>query len=508
MFKFLLLVVTILNFSLGLVALRNNRGIRCVNVSFGVFSLVAAWWVFNNFMTGYSSHEFWLRGAYAFGEMLVTMAFIWSTFLTKKVIFRRRLFIVSAIGIILFILSYTSFIIEKIDRVYLGGFDGKMGVLFVPYAVYVFCLNIAIVLNFFFAYRKAKGVEKVMFLYVLIGACIFVGTAVTVSFILPIFGVLGFLPIDTVSSVVFLIAVTYAIVRYRLMDIRVVITRSLIFSFLVLGTSVIFGGAVFLAGQVFGARTQVSNVLMTILASAAIVLLMDPLKRKLAAVTDRIFFKKEVNYDAVLARLSRIIAQELDMKKLTRLIIKDLTASLKINKASIFLFGKEQREIVSVSEGSKTRNQLSAVIRSFIEEKKQLCITEEMIRIEQDTQDKKEKAALSALVQDLEQSGIAAVIPIILREEVSGILVLGAKVSGDIFTMQEIRMFEVLSSQLGTALEKARLYEEVSLLSLELQKKVKLAMKELQVRNKEFEEHNQYLAILQKIGDKIAKRRF
>ncbi len=415
---------------------------------------------------------------------------------------KKKLIKIFLIGLFFITINHTSFFIRTVKQKFIFNYAPDAGPLYVFFALYFWLLVVwaTVIILKTIIQKKEQSIAK-QAKYILLSEIGFLGGGsvffLTFNINIP--------PYPIILFSLYPIVIVYAIIKHRLMDVRVVITRSLIFSLLVLGTSVIFGGGVFLMGKLFGDRTQVSNVIMSILASAVIVVLMDPLKQKLAAITDHIFFKKEVNYDALLGHLSKIIAQELDIKKLTQFVAKELEVSLKITRVSFFLLGKDQTKIVSMNKGGKAQIVPSASIFSFIKRTKQLFITEELVRIAQDTQDQQEKQALNTLLEDLDERGIAAVIPIILQDEVSGLLVLGAKVSGDIFNMQEIRMFEVLSSQLGAAVAKARLYEEVSLFNVALQKKVKGAMKELQMKNREFEEHNQYLTILQTIGDKIAK---
>ena len=88
------------------------------------------------------------------------------------------------------------------------------------------------------------------------------------------------------------------------------------------------------------------------------------------------------------------------------------------------------------------------------------------------------------MVQDLEARAIAVVVPVISSTNEHAFIFLSDKTSGDIYDNRDIRLLELLQSQLAAVMEKSRLYEEVKEFSVILEHKVKEATEELRDANK------------------------
>jgi len=63
---------------------------------------------------------------------------------------------------------------------------------------------------------------------------------------------------------------------------------------------------------------------------------------------------------------------------------------------------------------------------------------------------------------ELEEIRAALIVPLKVENKLTGILLVGEKLSGEIFDGQELEVLAVLSNQVAISLENARLYEELS----------------------------------------------
>lgn len=83
-------------------------------------------------------------------------------------------------------------------------------------------------------YRKAEGQRKNQLKYLFGGLLFFIGTSIFINVVLrSIIGNDSLYRFGNYSIIVFSIATAYAVVKYRLMDIRLVITRSIVYVLLV-----------------------------------------------------------------------------------------------------------------------------------------------------------------------------------------------------------------------------------------------------------------------------------
>src|SRR5207247_7501113 len=61
-----------------------------------------------------------------------------------------------------------------------------------------------------------------------------------------------------------------------------------------------------------------------------------------------------------------------------------------------------------------------------------------------------------------EEIHAALIVPLKIENKLTGILLVGEKLSGEIFDEQELEVLAVLANQVAISLENARLYEELS----------------------------------------------
>ena len=221
-----LFFVSLVNLLIGVIVLTRGPH-KKINLSFGALCFASSVWIFNNFLTGISeSPSFWLRGAYAWGGFVPSSGLLWVLYLCHAKNIKLKAWLIYIAAIFFFISSYfDGLIIDRIDHVYVGQFDGTTGPLFLFYVIFFFGTSSLLLFTLFLSLRKAQGLRRAQLLYVFIGAFLYIAISDTVSFLLPLFGYNKLMSIDSPSSLLFLGLTAYAITRYRFMDVRLVVFR-------------------------------------------------------------------------------------------------------------------------------------------------------------------------------------------------------------------------------------------------------------------------------------------
>jgi signal transduction histidine kinase len=225
---FIVLLAAVFNFLLGLFVYLKNP-LRKINRLFGISAFLTAFWIFPNFMAGILPKVFWLKMGYAFGALLPFSALLWILELCEKRITKLKIFLLFGLGLFFFIFSFASnLIVKNVKRIYLGGFEGETGPLFIPYWIYIFGILAFIIYTLFSSYYRNKNIKKIQIGYVLIGAILYISIVILVDFILTLFGIKKFIPLDTPSSLFLLFFTALAITRYHLFGIEVILTEILV----------------------------------------------------------------------------------------------------------------------------------------------------------------------------------------------------------------------------------------------------------------------------------------
>ncbi|MFH1366553.1 MAG: ATP-binding protein [Patescibacteria group bacterium] len=285
------------------------------------------------------------------------------------------------------------------------------------------------------------------------------------------------------------------------MDIRVIITRSIIYFFLVLFVAAMFTGITFVTGLLFEQTLGANKLLVTLGSSIIIVALLDPIKRLISRTTDSVFFKAKIEYPILLRDLSEVISTEIEIDALVENLTKRLDSGLKVKNSILVLQSKDGSFRVRTLGHPHTEplvfEQNNPLIKYLNKEDKTI-ITEELQRKIEDTTEEKGKAELEKSMIELEKIQASAIAPVKTKEKLNAVLLFGPKLSGDVINREEINLIEVLTPQIASAIEKSKLFEEVKGFSETLQKKVDDATVELSERNR-------FLLSLQKVTNVITR---
>src|SRR3990167_1636247 len=315
-------------------------------------------------------------------------------------------------------------------------------------------------------YRIGKGIEKKQILFVVIGLFSSIVFGLLFNLILPLFGLYDLIWLGPDFVIILVITTGYAMVRYRLMDLRIVIYRSILYFLLVSSVAVSIGISIF------------------------IVLILPKLNTLIATVTDRVFFRKEVDYQKLLQQLTNVINTEIDLTKLIHSFTFTIESVLKIKNIDVILLGKSQMFFNSGVKKEKTKDdkKISQFLIKYLNLEKKSMVTEEIQRQVNDTNDEEKQKLLQKVVKQLEEMKTEIIVPVFTNDHMTAILLLGRKLSGATFTQKDIDLFQVISPQIASAIEKAKLYQESQQFNATLKIEVKKATARLEEANKYLQE--------------------
>ncbi len=439
----------------------------------------------------------------------------------KKKLSRKKIFLIFLPTIILFPLAFTSLNISDTVHHDWGGEITPGPVYFIFNLYFVLYLGITI-RNLFKKFRGASGILKQQLRYILTGITITAFLAIFVSGVLPLFGISRLSIIGPPSTIIFIAFTAYAIVKHRLLDIRLIILRTITYSLVVLLISVTVVGLTLLLPEILAVSLTTKTVI-SIAVSIFIVLILDPLKRGIAKATDQLFFKARIDYQKLLQELSRIINREIDMDVLLYSLSRKLENRLKIKNVSVYLSGRAggayyKRKGRLDANGKKIKgkeednngeldDRLSHdnPLVHFLNERKEIIVLEALERKIEDTQDEAERKKLEQSKKALDALDAAVVAPVMVGNNLNAVLVMGPKLSGDPFGSEDIDLLTLIGPQLASALEKSRLYEEARQFTERLKKEVAVATEGLRNTNLQLQEQNRFLSALQKVTNLITR---
>jgi PAS domain S-box-containing protein len=468
----------IANISLGgYVLYQNSRG--RINRSFALITCLVALWVLTNYITDKAVNY---EQALVFARsVMMTAAFIPSAFVYFTYAFLNRTSVAMPAlyslfffvpSVFFFILSTTALLVPEvtIETWGVNFVYGPLFPLFVLYSV-VYMLYGFIMLGV--EYRRSSGIKKAQIGYLFLGTAIAVAVGIITNVILPALGITEFYRLGPSATIILIGFVTYSIVRHRLMNIEFVIQKGFIYTFITMMIMVVYAAAIVVSEKMLSHMFGLGSLIISFSAALMIALTFQPVMDLLQQVSDRFFFRARYDYQRTLSEVSTELATVMSIKQLSTYISKKIMDVIRVNEISFLMFDPVRRRYKSVpidtnkinGEYKKLDMDPASRILSYIKDTNSILVSDEF---ELEVEDRKAKLAaaeertpLVKLQDEVEKLGIALWAPVVSKGELIGVLALGNKISGDMYTAEDLRLLATLASQVAISVENARLYEEI-----------------------------------------------
>ncbi|MDD5110062.1 MAG: ATP-binding protein [Patescibacteria group bacterium] len=488
----LIILTSLLNLLLGVIVVVKGPK-RFINILFGVLAATTSFWGFNNFMIGVSQNPvFWLKGAYSWGGLVISSGLVWVLYLCNSKNIKWKALGIYILAAFFFIASYTDgLIIGKVEKVYLGRFDGTTGPLFALYSLFFFLVALVSALRLFWGVRESEGIKRSQLLIVAIGAYSYLFVSVMVSFILPLFGYLKLMSLDSPSSLFLVGSIAYAITRYRFMDIRAIILRSFTFSIIIFIITGFFSIITSVITYVFAELTDLqSNIVSGVILSFLVTVFYQPLHTIIERATNAFLYKKSYDPDVLISKINQIASSTLDFNHLLKSICVTLVEAFHSEKIGVVLLDKKEKLYVAYESGfaqgvtvKLTRGSEKIMLEQFRRTPETLVVEE--MKTQYENGENVSKVVSPKLLTALHQEDVAVIVPLRLKDKLIGVVAIGTKKSGELYGTRDLRVLKLVSGQIAVSIENARLYDEQKRFAIVLKDEVEKATRELRAANLE-----------------------
>jgi len=295
------------------------------------------------------------------------------------------------------------------------------------------------------------------------------------NFVLPVaFHVSSLLSFSPFFSIIAAGLITYTMLRHHLFDIRSFIVRAITYVVLT-GLMVIFYvvvvlnfGSQLLASAGWGNYTQLFYALFTILTAISYA----PLERYFRHVTNKVFFQEVYETQDVLGRLNEQLVRQTEVGKLAHRSLELLSGALKPQYAGVMLnTSKDARWFTGLDR--RYRAGLDELQAELVHSPQKLVVLDEV--------EDRTKHPITRLMDKVDTA-------LLVRLETSngllGYMLFGFKVSGNVYTPQDVELASIAAGELAIAVQNALRFEEISHFNETLQGQVREATGELRESNK------------------------
>jgi hypothetical protein len=133
------------------------------------------------------------------------------------------------------------------------------------------------------------------------------------------------------------IAVGFAVLRYRLYDIDIIINRALVYVSLTATLALIYVGGVVVVQAMVRAVSGQESSLAVVVSTLAIAALFVPLRRRVQGFVDRSFYRRKYDARKTLEAFSTTLREETDLDALSRHLVGAVKETMQPTHASLWL---------------------------------------------------------------------------------------------------------------------------------------------------------------------------
>ncbi len=255
--------------------------------------------------------------------------------------------------------------------------------------------------------------------------------------------------------VLFPLSIAYAIVRQRLFNINLVISRSVAYALLGVGVIGVYLLMLLLIRRLLGVTLPAGHPLVLGIVGVLVLLLallMDPVLAPLQRRLDRVLLGRAVDHQQVVAHFVGRLAETAGLSSVLQALDEALEAGWQLQFAALFLFDAQRARYIPHAIGS---NPFPAV--AFVKDSPLVHLMLGQQRSLYLYRDHPIPASLTAEGEALEALRSSLFIPV----PGHGWLTLGPKRSGASFSTDDLATLQSLASSLTVALEKARLFGDL-----------------------------------------------
>ncbi len=259
------------------------------------------------------------------------------------------------------------------------------------------------------------------------------------------------------------LAYASALVRYRLLDIEIIVKRVFIYAVALAAVLTIYvvllEGAERLSRGGEGGRDWIIVILVTLVA----LLLASPVKEAVQTMLDRAFYRDRYDYRRALVGFARDLNSDLDLHRLADRLVTRVVETLLVDRMALMLADEVTTHFGSVrASGFGDRHPPALHRMSGLGSR---LSGGHIVTLD-------DPVAVSRFaVEEIEfwrDAGLYYFVPCVGNDGAMAVLALGRKSSGEPLNSEDLGLLTAVAGQMATALENARLYRQLHVKAQEL----------------------------------------
>ncbi len=269
-------------------------------------------------------------------------------------------------------------------------------------------------------------------------------------------------------TAVYLYFMAQTLVRERLLDLPEILGRITVMTLLVITVTAVYAALLLWVPWRF-ADEPLLLLFNTLLASFAVLMLVDPLRNELERRLEGWLFHEHSALRAVLAQLRRRLINVIDPDEMVETVIESLRESNRVTRAAFFLLDRQGMALVLRGHlGPPTLTRLDlATRRPLLERLRQGPQLRDVLQRQRERARSELQGEFDESLQTLAEVGASLALPVLGRAtassqrfEMLGVLFVEDERLLEPFSREEVEMFAGVVAQAAVMIENSKVYEQ------------------------------------------------
>ncbi len=482
------LINGVISLFFGLIIIFNNRR-SIINRTLFSLTVVTAFWSLSywRWLSIYDSHDsalFWIR-ILSFFSTLIPVCFSHWIISLLGLNKQKRPFLIFIYVLAAFFLcfSFSDLFVSRAEPIMNFAFWPRAGFLYTIYLflLYIFVFIYSVVLLASGYLQSVDANQKKQLRYVLFGSSLaFIGggTNFFMWYEIPIPPIGNFL----VAFYVFIF--TYAIVKYQLMNVKLILRRSLVYFFSFLSILIPAFIWQYFFYSFLPQYTMVSYVLIFVFSLS----IFSRLKKYYFRISNKYFFSSLYDIHDLVSDLNSALRSSLDMSRIFSSVSQILIRSFRTKAIGIVSYN-QRRGLWNILYNN-----------GFVfDGRPEISLNYEVLQIIFKDHNKPQIVGeikegpwrqFFSMVKFFDQMNVTVIVPIAIKDRLHSLMFLGPKESGDSYNNEDLKVLGAISTEVAISMENAALYQRTRQFNIELKEKINQATKQLQEQNIELQKVN------------------
>jgi serine phosphatase RsbU (regulator of sigma subunit) len=264
------------------------------------------------------------------------------------------------------------------------------------------------------------------------------------------------------------ITFAYSIVRFQLLDIRVILRKSLLYTVTTALVTAVYALGIASFNRIFQGTEIADSPYFPVVFALAIVLLFEPLRHRLQGPVDRFFFAERHRLQGAMVEMGEALTNQVEIGPVVTQLVQRLPTLLGLHFAALYLPDRGGLRRVAGPQELPAEVPIIGILHDFLKSKGPLLRMDELAPIRLLSGDTDE------LGSRLSSAGVEVVGLLATTRRSVGVMMLSGKTGQTALEREEIELLRGLLNQASIALETNLLLDERAH-QAELERELKIA---------------------------------